>query len=382
MNARSCSNSAFRGNLKEQKMASKRVVKAIIFLAVFGAFIVAAYETFFWFTHVYENDARVETDLSQISSQVNGKIEKILVTEGQSVKVGEPLVKLVDSDIRLKIKALRTDLELKKAEKIKLISEKIAFETELTSKLKTQKEKIKTIKMEQGATEDRLELAKKNIKRVEFLFQKELVAEEKMNLEKDKFLVLKGDLAIKSAQITVAKKELLELIAKQKQTDVIDEKIKILDVEYSRIEDSINLQKIELGYRLLRSPINGVIGRIHKFGGEYVEDGINVVTLHNPSQFWIEAYVDESQIRHVVIGKKVLIDLEAFPFQDFFGVVSHVGNLTTAQTGLKTRTSASSFGGGIERVPVRIKMENPPKNLAPGMQASVNIRIYDGIKLW
>ena len=363
-------------------MASKRVVKAIIFLAVFGAFVVATYETFFWFTHVYENDARVETDLSQISSQVNGKIEKILVTEGQSVKIGEPLVKLVDSDISLKIKALKTDLDLKKAEKLKLISEKIAFETELSSKLKTQNQKIKTIKMEQNAVEDRLELAKKNIKRVEFLFQKELVAEEKMNLEKDKFLVLKGDLAIKSAQIAVAEKELLELSAKQKQTDVIDEKIKILDVEYSRIEDRINLQKIELGYRLLRSPIDGMIGRIHKFGGEYVEDGVNVVTLHNPSQFWIEAYVDESQIRHVEIGKKVLIDLEAFPFQDFFGVVSHIGNLTTTQTGLKTRTSASSFGGGIERVPVRIKMENPPKNLAPGMQASVNIRIYDGIKLW
>ena len=78
----------------------------------------------------------------------------------------------------------------------------------------------------------------------------------------------------------------------------------------------------------------------------------------------------------------MLIDLEAFPFQDFFGVVSHIGNLTTTQTGLKTRTSASSFGGGIERVPVRIIMESPPKNLAPGMQASVNIRIYAGIKLW
>ena len=115
--------------------------------------------------------------------------------------------------------------------------------------------------MEQNAVEDRLELAKKNIKRVEFLFQKELVAEEKMNSEKDKFLVLKGDLAIKSAQIAVAEKELLELSAKQKQTDVIDEKIKILDVEYSRIEDRINLQKIELGYRLLRSPIDGMIGR-------------------------------------------------------------------------------------------------------------------------
>ena len=52
-------------------MASKRVVKAIIFLAVFGAFLVAAYETFFWFMHVYENDARVETDLSQISAALS-----------------------------------------------------------------------------------------------------------------------------------------------------------------------------------------------------------------------------------------------------------------------------------------------------------------------
>jgi hypothetical protein len=41
-------------------MASKKIVKATIFIAIFGAVAVAAYETFFWFTHVYENDARVK----------------------------------------------------------------------------------------------------------------------------------------------------------------------------------------------------------------------------------------------------------------------------------------------------------------------------------
>ena len=84
-------------------MASKKVVKATILIAIFGGVVVAVYETFFWFTHVYENDARVETDLTQISSQVNGKIEKVFVSEGQSVKRGDSLVKLLDSDIRLTI---------------------------------------------------------------------------------------------------------------------------------------------------------------------------------------------------------------------------------------------------------------------------------------
>ena len=139
-------------------MASKKIVKATIFIAIFGAVAVAAYETFFWFTHVYENDARVETDLTQISSQVNGKIEKVFVSEGQLIKRGDSLVKLLDSDIRLTIKALRTDLDLKRAERLKLISEKIAFETELTSKLETQREKIKTIQMESTAIKNRLKL--------------------------------------------------------------------------------------------------------------------------------------------------------------------------------------------------------------------------------
>ena len=86
---------------------------------------------------------------------------------------------------------------------------------------------------------------------------------------------------------------------------IILEKIKIRNLEHHRIEDNIKLQEVELSYRLIESPINGMIGRIHRFKGEYVEDGNTILTLHNPEVFWIEAYVDESQIRHVIKGKSV-----------------------------------------------------------------------------
>ena len=78
----------------------------------------------------------------------------------------------------------------------------------------------------------------------------------------------------------------------------------------------------------------------------------------------------------------MLIELELYPFQDFFGKVDRIGNVTATEMGLETGGSGSRFGSNIERVPVRISLDDPPPNLTPGMQAKVNIRIYQRIRLW
>ena len=153
-------------------MKLKQALKFLIGVGVLGATLLASYEIFFWFTHVYESDARVQTDLTRISPQVNGKIERILVEEGASVREGQALVKLVDDHIRIGIKALRTDLSLKKAEKEKLLAEKFVFEAELQSELATQKEVIKVRNLEYASVKDRLTLAEKNLARVNFCIKK------------------------------------------------------------------------------------------------------------------------------------------------------------------------------------------------------------------
>ena len=147
---------------------------------------------------------------------------------------------------------------------------------------------------------------------------------------------------------------------------------------------NINKQKLFISHRKIKSPIEGMVGEIHKHRGEYVEDGIYILMLHDPNLYWVEAYVDESQIRHVRIAQEVLIDLDAYPFRDFYGQVQHIGSTTTrgpdavaAQNG-----SGRTLGGKVERIPVRITIENPPPNITPGMRGAVNIRIYENIKLW
>ncbi len=363
-------------------MALKQTLKVVISGGLIGAVLLAGYETLYWFTHVYEDDARIRTELANLSAQVNGQIKQVLVEEGGRVTAGQEVVLLEDDDIRLGLEALRTDLALKQSEEGRLLSEKQAFEIELESKLRTQAEKVRAVEKEYTAIQDRLALSEKNLARVVFLLQKSLTSEEKFNAEKDKVLILQGEASVAEANIEVARREYDQLKSTARQIDVFLEKIKISKVEQARIRDDIRLQEVELKKRRIHSPVDGVVGRIHRYAGEYVEDGVTIVMLHDPAHFWVEAYVDESQMRHVRLGQEVVIEFEIYPFREFLGEVIRIGNITTAEMGVTTLSSNNRFGGGVERVPVRISVNEPPPNLTPGMRAKVNIRIYDNIKLW
>jgi membrane fusion protein, multidrug efflux system len=361
----------------------KAKLKTAIGAGLIGGALLLSYEVFYWFTHVYESDASIQTDFTNISAQVDGKIDDILVEEGGRVKRGQLLITLVQDDIKLNIESLKTDLALEVANQASLATEKSAFETELVSKLETQREKIQALKQEHQAIQERLVLAQKNLRRVTVLFKKKLTPETTLNAEQDKILVLRGAASLFAGKIAVAKKERGELTAARRRLDVLDTKIKISGVKQDQIRDLIKKQELALSYRHITSPIDGVVGTIRRFKGEYLEDGVNILMLHDPKSYWIEANIDESQIRHVAVGQEVLINLDAYPFRDFYGNVRRIGSITTAEMGAGGNASGpGKLGSWVERVPVRISLDNPPPNLTPGMRADVNVRIYKNIKLW
>ena len=66
----------------------KAKVKTLFVVGAVGAILLLTYEVFYWWTHVYESDVRVQTDFTDISSRVNGKIAEIHVQEGEKVAKG------------------------------------------------------------------------------------------------------------------------------------------------------------------------------------------------------------------------------------------------------------------------------------------------------
>ena len=364
-------------------MKLKQHIKIAIAILLVGAFLTASYEVFHWFTHVYEDNARIQTDITKISAQVDGKIESILVTEGFVVKKGQLLVVLHHEDIKLNIKSLQTDLSLERAKRAGLEAEKAVFKTDLASKIETQRVKIRSMEQESLSIEGRFELANKNLSRVKLLVERKLTPDTALIAEQDKVLALEGKTTVLAGRISVARQELAQLRATNNKISIIENEIRISDIKQIRIKDSIRQQKLKTSYRHITSPIDGVVGRIIKFRGEYIEDGVNIIMLHDPNLYWVEAYIDESQLRHLHVGQDVLINLSAHPFENFNGKVKQIGRITTTEMGLDAKVNGNNrFGSSNERIPVRISLDNPPPDLTPGMRADINVRIYDWIKFW
>ena len=54
----------------------KSIIKKFGVVAGVGLAALITYEIFYWLTHVYEYDARIEAKLTTLSSRVDGEIEK------------------------------------------------------------------------------------------------------------------------------------------------------------------------------------------------------------------------------------------------------------------------------------------------------------------
>ncbi|MEC7648759.1 MAG: biotin/lipoyl-binding protein [Pseudomonadota bacterium] len=217
----------------------KARVKTLIGVVLVGAVLLLSYEIFYWFTHVYESDVRVQTDFTDISSRVDGKIAEIHVEEGSPVAKGQVIVTLEHQSIKLNIESLITDLALEKGNRESLITERDAFREELDSKFATQQQKIRALQVELRSANDRLKIAQKDLKRVQVLVRKRLKPESELNAEQDKTLVLEGRIASLRSNVLVAKSELAQLKSTQRQIDIINNKIKVSEIKSNRIKDEI-----------------------------------------------------------------------------------------------------------------------------------------------
>jgi membrane fusion protein (multidrug efflux system) len=353
-----------------KKLRFSLLVMAVALIAVLS------YELFYWLTHVYEFDARIKTELTTLSSRVDATIEKIYVKEGDIVRKGSLLVAL-DSEVeRLRIDALKADLARERARVTKLLAEKDALEINLKSRTATKNEEIRALRIELQSTKDRVDLAKKNLDRSKILHKKQLLSSKKLEEEQAKALDMEGKVNFAAAKVRVAERERDEIKASRSSIEVIVSEVGISGINIEKIKILIKESEEKRKHRFIVSPIDGIIDNIFKYEGEYAEEGEKLVLLHDQNSFWIEANIEESQLRYLKIAQNVIIDIDAYPFDSFVGTVTRIGSVTTTQIadGKGTDVRASK---ATQRIPVYIKLIDPPAVITPGMLVEVNIQIYD-----
>ncbi len=144
-------------------------------------------------------------------------------------------------------------------------------------------------------------------------------------------------------------------------------------------EAALRELEFRLGLMTLRSPVQGLVVKKNAHRGEFVQPGQPVFMVVDSSRYWVEANVDETQIRFVQPGGKAAVRLDSYPGVEFDGAVTDVGGATTSEFSLFSPQKLTGvFIKSTQKLPVKIAVKDTGGILRVGMLAVVRIEKPEG----
>ncbi len=327
-------------------------------------------------THVVTDDAFVDAPLVAVSASIPGRIANLLVSEGDTIQMNQAIAHLQDGLVRAELNAAQARVDQ---------TQSLLLETDLFLEIERRKAGP-TAEREQAelvAWQARLsgalialDEAERHFQRVQKLSQSALVSNSELEIARIRRDKSQAELDAVREEVHKAtasqalSREIIEGITLHKQ------RVETARAELRRAEAEREAAHIRLDNTEIRSPVHGVVALVNAQPGERIEEGQTICLIRNLDDIWIIANIEETQIRHVQTDQIALITIDAFPKQTFAGKVINVGSVTKSQVALLPRQSrAGNFVKVIQRIPVRIALNNANHQLRPGMSAIVGIRI-------
>ena len=112
----------------------------------------------------------------------------------------------------------------------------------------------------------------------------------------------------------------------------------------------------------MSSPIHGIFSDKSAEIGEYVNSQKKIGTLINIESVLARFGIIEKHLTQLYIGQTVIVNVDSYPDQDFFGVIKNMSPIIQGKS--KTLT-------------VEAKIENKDKLLLPGMFTRTRVIIYE-----
>ena len=214
-------------------------------------------------------------NIHPIASNTGGKILKIFKDQGESVHKGELIATLDPVDLPDQLA------------QAKAVLEKSRFETEAS------RQELRQLEAQQ-------ELARANFRRYETLNKRGYAAQE----EYDK---ARTDLKVVQAQIAAAKARIASSLAEQK-----------------RSQKSIDALQQKIDRLRVLSPMDGHIVRKDAEAGQTIAAQQPIVTVVDPREVWVKAYIDERISGQIAKKQKAQIVLRSKAGQKLRGFVARI----------------------------------------------------------
>ena len=324
------------------------------FLLMVGLPIVVAIGGVSFYLHggryVGTDDAYVGAQKVLVTPDISGKINKIVVKEGQNVQRGDELFEIDPVPFRLAVDEAKAQLAQARTTYDNLVAN------------------IKIYGQMVDLAEKGMELKQRDVERKQALVKNNYGSQLDLDNASAAEVTARAEWAFVEQQLSSAKTQLLG-----------NPNLPLEEFPpYYQAQAALSQAERNLDHAIMRAPMEGIATQVDQIQlGRFVVAGTPVFSVIDVAKPWIDAHLKESDFTHVTVGQTVDIDVDAFPNHVFKGTIGSLSPGTGAQFAiLPPQNATGNFVKVVQRVPVRIYFDDSDRwvrKLKAGMSAYTTI---------
>jgi membrane fusion protein (multidrug efflux system) len=297
------------------------------------------------------DDAYVNGDVVQVTSEVPGTVLSLHVDDTQPVRAGAPLLELDRADAEIAEANAEADL----ARAVRQVRGLFSQSNELKAQIEQREQAART--------------AEDDLKRRGGLIADGAISAEELSHAQDAVTSTRANLA-------AARQQLSQTIAQIDGTTIADHP-QVLAAAAAVRNAALALHRTEIS-----SPVNGVVAKRSVQVGQRVAAGTPLLAVVPLDDVWVDANFKEVQLERMRIGQPVTVRTDLYGRH-----VTYHGHLAGIAAGsgsafalLPSQNASGNWIKIVQRVPVRILLD--PKELEAhplrvGLSAAVQVDLHD-----
>jgi membrane fusion protein, multidrug efflux system len=337
---------------RRRLMAGMRAYRRTLLLVVLPLVAVIAGLVFYLNggRYVTTDDAYVGAQKVLITPDISGKIEKVVVREGQHVKKGDVLFEIDPVPFRLAEQQAKATLD------------------QAQTTWDNLKANIKIYDDMADLMRKGVDLKQRDVDRKSTLVKSTFGSQLDLDNSSTSLVTAQAELEFVRQQTSSAKTQLLG------NADLPLEQFP----PYVLAKAALDQAERNLDHTVMRAPIDGIATQVDQIQlGRFVMVGAPVFSVIDTAKPWVDANLKESDFTYINEGQTVDIDVDAFPDHVFKGTIGSLSPGTGAQFAiLPPQNATGNFVKVVQRVPVRIYFDSNDKyvqKLKAGMSAYTTI---------
>jgi len=315
------------------------------------------------------DDAFIAARQFAIAPKVSGYITAVPITDNQHVATGDVIARIDDRDYRA---------ALAQAE-AQVVAAQASIEN-IDAQTSVQQAQIGVNQAQVDQAQSGLVFAQQQAARFQGLAQKGSGSVQDAQQYNSQLHQQQAAVASAQANLHLAQRQ-VESLKAQRENAVAS----LAQTKAQRDQAQLNLS-----YATVTAAQPGRVVQLGAAVGQFAQAGTNL-SMFVPDEIWVTANFKENQLDAMRPGQPVVLEIDAYPERTIHGHIASIQpGSGTAFSLLPAQNATGNYVKIVQRVPVKIIIDDPPTDVAlgPGMSVGPIVRIdptpslYERLQAW